>query len=40
MLIRADAASLVVMTELGIREVLTLDQHFTVAGFITLPARR
>ena len=36
----ADAASFVVMTELGIREVLTLDRHFTVAGFIKLPARR
>ena len=36
----ADAASFVVMTELGIREALTLDHHFMVAGFITLPARR
>lgn len=36
----ADAASFVVMTELGIQEALTLDHHFTVAGFITLPARR
>lgn len=36
----ADAASFVVMSELGIREALTLDRHFTVAGFITLPARR
>ena len=35
----ADAASLVVMTELGIQEALTLDHHFVVAGFITLPAR-
>lgn len=35
----ADAASFVVMTELGIQEALTLDHHFMVAGFITLPAR-
>ena len=35
----ADAASFVVMTELGIQEALTLDRHFMVAGFITLPAR-
>lgn len=34
----ADAASFVVMSELDIREALTLDHHFTVAGFITLPA--
>ena len=36
----ADAGSFVVMTELGIQEALTLDHHFKVAGFITLPARR
>lgn len=36
----ADAASFVVMTELGIQEALTLDHHFKVAGFITLPAPR
>ena len=36
----ADAASFVVMTELGIQEALTLDHHFRVAGFIMLPARR
>ena len=35
----ADAASFVVMAELGIREALTLDHHFMTAGFITLPAR-
>lgn len=35
----ADAASFVVMTELGIREALTLDQHFMIAGFVMLPAR-
>ncbi len=35
----ADAASFVVMSELGIREALTLDHHFMVAGFVTLPAR-
>ena len=35
----ADAASFVVMTELGIQEALTLDHHFMVAGFVTLPAR-
>ncbi len=34
----ADAASFVVMSELGIREALTLDHHFMVAGFIMLPA--
>ena len=34
----ADAASFVVMSELGIREALTLDRHFTVAGFVALPA--
>ena len=34
----ADAASFAVMTELGIREALTLDHHFAVAGFVTLPA--
>jgi len=26
------------MTELGIREALTLDHHFVVAGFVALPA--
>ena len=36
----ADAASFVVMTELGIQEALTLDHHFMAAGFITLPAPR
>ena len=35
----ADAASFVVMSELGIREALTLGHHFMVAGFVTLPAR-
>ena len=35
----ADAASFEVMTELGIKEALTLDDHFMVAGFIALPAR-
>lgn len=35
----ADAASFVVMTELRIRESLTLDHHFSVAGFVVLPAR-
>jgi len=34
----ADACSFVVMTELGIREALTLDHHFAVAGFVALPA--
>ena len=34
----ADAGSFVVMSELGIREALTLDRHFTVAGFVALPA--
>ena len=35
----ADAASFAVMSELGIREALTLDHHFTVAGFVVLPVR-
>lgn len=35
----ADAASFVVMIELGIQEALTLDHHFMAAGFVTLPAR-
>ncbi len=34
----ADACSFVAMTELGIRDALTLDHHFAVAGFVTLPA--
>ena len=34
----ADAASFAVMSELGIREALTLDRHFTIAGFVALPA--
>lgn len=34
----ADAASFALMTALGIREALTLDHHFAVAGFVTLPA--
>ena len=34
----ADAATFVVMTELGIQEALTLHHHFMVAGFVTLPA--
>ena len=33
----ADACSFAVMSELGIREALTLDGHFTVAGFVVLP---
>ncbi len=33
----ADASSFAVMSELGIREALTLDHHFTVAGFVALP---
>ena len=35
----ADAASFAVMSELGIRDALTLDHHFTIAGFVALPAR-
>ena len=34
----ADAGSFAVMSELGIREALTLDHHFTVAGYVILPA--
>ena len=36
----ADAASFTVMTELGIREALTLDRHFAAAGFVMLPRSR
>ena len=36
----ADAASFVVMTELGIRDALTLNHHFAVAGFAMLPHSR
>ena len=36
----ADAASFTVMTELGIREALTLDRHFSAAGFVMLPRGR
>jgi len=32
-----DACSFAVMSELGIREALTLDRHFAVAGFLVLP---
>ena len=35
----ADASSFAVMSELCIREALTLDHHFTVAGFVVVPAR-
>ena len=35
-----DAASFAVMTELGIREALTLDGHFAAAGFVVLPHDR
>ena len=34
----ADAVSFEVMTARGIREVLTLDQHFAAAGFVMVPA--
>lgn len=34
-----DACSFVVMTELGIREALTLDHHFAIAGFVVVPPR-
>lgn len=34
-----DACSFAVMTELGIREALTLDHHFAVAGLVVLPPR-
>ncbi len=36
----ADAASFVVMTELGIRDALTLDHHFAMAGVVMLPHSR
>ena len=32
-----DAASFVVMRQLGLTEALTTDQHFAQAGFIRLP---
>lgn len=32
-----DAVSFAVMAERGITEALTLDGHFTVAGFVMLP---
>ena len=35
----ADACSFAVMSELGIREALTLDRHFAVAGFVVLPGQ-
>ena len=34
----ADAVSFEVMAGRGIREVLTLDQHFAAAGFVMVPA--
>ena len=34
-----DACSFAVMSELGIREALTLDRHFAVAGFVVLSAQ-
>jgi len=34
----ADAVSFEVMTGRGIREVLTLDHHFSAAGFVMVPA--
>ena len=33
-----DAVSFAVMAERDIREALTLDHHFAVAGFVTLPS--
>ena len=33
-----DAVSFTIMTTLGIEEALTLDHHFTVAGFVMCPA--
>lgn len=33
----ADAVSFAVMKERGIREALTLDHHFAVAGFVVTP---
>ena len=32
-----DAVSFAVMTELGIREALPLDTHFSTAGFVAVP---
>ena len=34
----ADAVSFEVIAGLGIREVLTLDHHFSAAGFVMVPA--
>jgi predicted nucleic acid-binding protein len=36
----ADAVSFAVMDDRGIREALTLDHRFAVAGFVMVPARR
>ncbi len=33
-----DAVSFTVMTERGIRDALAVDRHFTVAGFVVVPA--
>ncbi len=33
-----DAVSFTVMTERGIRDALAVDRHFTVAGFVAVPA--
>jgi predicted nucleic acid-binding protein len=32
-----DAVSFAIMTELGIRDALTLDRHFATAGFVVVP---
>jgi predicted nucleic acid-binding protein len=34
----ADGVSFVVMADAGIRETLTLDIHFTVAGYTVVPS--
>lgn len=36
----ADAVSFAVMTDRGIREALTLDRHFAIAGFVMVPGRK
>ncbi len=36
----ADAVSFEVMSERGVREALTLDNHFGAAGFVVVPQKK